>query len=724
MADRATRQLVEQILREKTTNGELFTAFDVTQEARRRGLTQRHSVVRDLVHDFFTHSVTNIPYTRTLMTIPGAAAQAWVYHPRGTDPNNYQPTTAETARPTGTTSAPAARQLLLQELLAQGDPAFVDELRRSHDADELGAFAAKWYGDQRPAARKFLLEYLQRPMNVYRHEALVKRLFKLAEQAGDDEVMGLFLVLFDQSVRRLRKRQRRRIYRSVKTQQEAQAQMRAWQEQGAMDCNMWQAWRGYTVFAEWETESIRVPAHTTMPRPAQSGGRNPRTGARLPAPPPGDQYQLFSVVTRKYLRRRAWRYFRKLGKQHPERYVPAITVILKQYTDDDVSTSLALIDNWGLMHVLFHHSPVLTAPPPGWKVAPGRRLSELAPAPMYDHLWTTAPAALLDLSRSARCRPVRQWAVRMIRRAPARVLGGLPLDELFAMLEHEDAEVVALAAEALRAAPDREQVPVERWLNLLDAAQAETVEILCDVLAAQVRAERVSFSQAVALALRRPLPIARLGFEWLRGRQPQTDADCRSLLDLVEAEAEPLRLDMVRWARGVLATSPHFQPAWALEYLDSRHVEVRGEGWAWLHDDARLRDDVELWRRLLESPYDDIRLRLIADLEERVHHHEQALSEHVPLDAEFVRLLWASVLLNIARGSRAKPLVVRQLVRRIERQPAEAPLLLPILSVALRSVRGPEFRAGLVGVVRLVERNADLAPFIDEALPELRLTPH
>ena len=99
---------------------------------------------------------------------------------------------------------------------------------------------------------------------------------------------------------------------------------------------------------------------------------------------------------------------------------------------------------------------------------------------------------------------------------------------------------------------------------------------------------------------------------------------------------------------------------------------------------------MDLWRRILESPYDDIRLALIADLEKRVARRDLALTQRAALDPDGVRLLWASVLLNIHRGNRAKPLVVRQLVRRLEQRPEEGPLLLPILGVALRSVRGPE----------------------------------
>src|SRR5205814_8401887 len=83
-------------------------------------------------------------------------------------------------------------------------------------------------------------------------------------------------------------------------------------------------------------------------------------------------FRLFSVATRHYLRRRAWRYFRRLGRAHPERYVSAISEALVLYEDVDVASGLALIDNWGLVHALFHHSPVLQARPRGWIPAEGR----------------------------------------------------------------------------------------------------------------------------------------------------------------------------------------------------------------------------------------------------------------------------------------------------------------------------------------------------------------
>jgi hypothetical protein len=570
--------------------------------------------------------------------------------------------------------------LVLEEQQERGDPAFVDGLRQITDADRLVAFAPKWYADRRAASRRLLLEYLSRPLNAPRHEPLVKRLFKLAEQAGDDEVMGRFLVLLDRSVRR--KRTTRYRY-----------------DPGARTA--------------LQDEGLAVPPGTTMPR---WRGRNPGYDLdRLP------KFRLFSVHTRNYLRRRTWRYFRRLGKQHPERYVQAVAAALKLYEDADALDGVALIDNWGLIHVLFHHCPALVARPHGWFPAEGHTLAELAPAPIYEKLWQAVPRTFLDLVREARCRAVRQWAIRLIRRDHPALPASLPLEDLLGLLAHEDPEVVALAAEALRGKEGLDRLSLETWLRLLETPNRAALEILCELVKAHFAPERATLEQSVWLARRRPLPIARLGFAWLQNKTPAGESDCRALLGLAEAEAEPLRREMVRWVRQVLAASPHFRPDWVLELLDSRHADVRAEGWAWFRDDQRVRDDVGLWRRLLESPYDDVRLLLVADLEDRVARNDRTLTDPGALDPELVRFLWASVLLNIHRGGRVKPLAVGQLVRRVERRPEEAGELLPILGVAVRSVRGPEWRTGLAGVVGLVERNAALVEPVRRAFPELKL---
>src|SRR5205823_3229693 len=127
--------------------------------------------------------------------------------------------------------------------------------------------------------------------------------------------------------------------------------------------------------------------------------RDFREGAPLPAARRKDleRRRLFSLATRHYLRRRAWRYFRHLGRRQPRRYVAAVSEALVRYRDDDVADGLELIDNWGLVHALFHFSPVLVADERGWRVAEGRSLAELEPAPMHAGLWHAAPRALVDL---------------------------------------------------------------------------------------------------------------------------------------------------------------------------------------------------------------------------------------------------------------------------------------------------------------------------------------
>jgi hypothetical protein len=185
-------------------------------------------------------------------------------------------------------------------------------------------------------------------------------------------------------------------------------------------------------------------------------------------------------------------------------------------------------------------------------------------------------------------------------------------------------------------------------------------------------------------------------------------------------ECEPLRGSAIAWLRDVLTKSSHFQPRWIIDLLDSRHVDVRTEAWKWFIGEPRAANDVSLWQRLLESPYDDIRLQLVGHLEQKTR-NAAIMIDRSQFNPELIRFLWASVLLNIHRGNRHKPVVVSQIVGRITKRPQEAAELLPILSVALRSIRGPEFRAGLAGVVRLLEAAPELSPIVKRSFPELQV---
>ncbi len=147
--------------------------------------------------------------------------------------------------------------LLLQEMLDRGDPEFVDRLRAIADADALGTFAERWYTNPSAHARRLLLAYLERPLNAFRHEALVKRLFKHAEAAGDDAVMARFLVAFDRSIRRAVRT--RRHYES--------AQCDSWEEAASL-AGQWKS-QGYDQVNPWDRGRVgsqSIPGHRIVVR--------------------------------------------------------------------------------------------------------------------------------------------------------------------------------------------------------------------------------------------------------------------------------------------------------------------------------------------------------------------------------------------------------------------------------------------------------------------------
>ncbi len=642
--------------------------------------------------------------------------------------------------------------LLALELFERGDPAFVEQVRLVDDADALGAFAARWLADTRPEARQFLFAYLDLPLNAYRHEALVKRLFKKAEAAGDDELMAHFLVTFDRCTRRVQRRRNQYESMLFDSETEANRVAEAWRDQGAVSANVWRNWQGkFQAWGRWEGQALVTPRQSTMPRgtmktayDAGSWDQKTRTYKTFEVPdwvfalklipmqfrgggPLPQQARkkllhrrLFSIATRDYLRRRAWRYFRKLGRKRPEDYVAAISRALVLYRDEDVKDGLALIDNWGLMHALFAFSSCLERNDRAWRVAAGRSLAELAPAPRFAALWQRSPRVLVDLLIQARCRPVRSWAVGMVRRDLAAVLPVFPLEERLGLLVHDDTEVVSLVADLLHDDPGLADVTVAQWLRLLETANPATLELLRELIQKFIDPASVPLGDMIRLAMARPIPLAQLGLGWLRTRTWFDEEGCRALLGLAEAECEAVRPEIIRWASSVLSKSDQFRSEWVLEWLDARHRDVRDVAWQWFQGEPRCREDVRLWQRLMETPYDEVRHALIGELEARTRGGDTIRIERGDLDPELVRFLWAATLLNVFRGHRTKPVVVRQLLRRIEARPTELPQLLPVLAVALRSLRGPEWRSGLAAVVQLAERDEEARATIQRTLPELQ----
>jgi hypothetical protein len=586
-----------------------------------------------------------------------------------------------------------------RDQLAAGDTRFVDTLRGIADPDALGDFAREWYSDSRPEARRLLHLYLAQPLNALRHEPLVKRLFKMADVAGDAETMAHFMVALDRTVRRKVKTKKNYTYENT----------RGWgREVRVTEVEVQVDVFGVVPKEDWRLQHMLHPQH----------GQYYRDQLKL------DQCRLFSPKTRNYLRRRAWRFFRKLeqplfGLKKPNAYVPAVCVALKLYTDDDTADGLGLLANWGLVHILFHFSPAIISKPSGWVLAPGKTLRDLTAEPYHNNLWKQRPEAALDLLTTAKARTVRQWVMRWLAKESPETLDKLPLDTLLDWLKAKDADLAEFAAARLRMKTGLESVPLERWMSILDSAPADALDVVCDLIGRNVSGEKLSLFEAIRFAKMRATPVAKLGQQWLRGKVPTSSAQIEAVLSLRDAQAQPLRPELCRWAATTLSGVESFKPDWVMEFLDSRHEDVRTVGLEWLDTDPRAKDAPSVWQRMLESPYDNIRLPMV----DRLDAIREAGADDDIYRPELVRLLWATVLLNVHRGGRQKGIVVRQICERLTRKPDESKHLLPILAVAVRSTRGIEFRTGLTAVVRLQETKPELAGAIAKAFPELSLVP-
>ena len=66
--------------------------------------------------------------------------------------------------------------------------------------------------------------------------------------------------------------------------------------------------------------------------------------------------RLFHYRTRYYLQRRAWRYFRRMGFQKPERYVTAAAAALVRFRETDFKKAENYLDSWGIYARLFRHA--------------------------------------------------------------------------------------------------------------------------------------------------------------------------------------------------------------------------------------------------------------------------------------------------------------------------------------------------------------------------------
>lgn len=576
---------------------------------------------------------------------------------------------------------------MLDETFTAEDERFIDEFVRFHSYALLKAFVERWVNDDRPWARGQMVEYLNRDLNYPGHEVVFKRLFKHFEAAGDHEMMSVFMVTLDRLVRR--------------------ARVKRFQDD-------WQTGRS------WTEEFLAARPNKTIidnpPETQPSGGRSQSYTYHSPrlCNRPGNR--LFSHKTRNHLRRRVWRYFRNLSYCDSAAYLHHITEALQKYRDPDFESGENIIDNWSLMHACYFKCEAIQFGPAHTNLKPGHSLTELNPAPYRPELWQEESAVghLTKLIISARSSLVRIWAMELLLSEHPAVIGQLDVHVLIKMLSHSDQRVQTFAVELFSSHPSLDNLPLSTWLNLLDEADPSVLHTICEAMKRHVAADRLDTMQLIQLACARPVPVAQFGFELLRTRHGQQalTASQVTMLSLVQCDA--IAAEVTKWCMEFFSSPAEYDLELVVEFFDALSNQVRDEAMAWLRSDkCPAGNDPVLWARLIETPFDNVRLPLVEELQQR--------ADFPGPSADALAPVWASVILGVHRGGRTKIKAVQQIRNAVAGDYSLADRLLPVLAVALRSVRKPERRAALAAIASLVEYHPKLATSIEKHLPELVL---
>ena len=550
---------------------------------------------------------------------------------------------------------PVGSTVLVQEYFDTADDRFLDEVLRLRAGAMLAALAERWYADTRPWARRMLLAYILRGCDLPDHKGLVKRLYKRAEAAADDEVIARFMVAFDEMGRRL-----------------------------------------FVTLYEGSDPDLRA---------------NPEIATRHDEADP--RSRRFSHATRMYLVRRAYRYFRRIGHRDVSRYVKGVLAALPHYRDEALVTPAKLLDAWGLMQSLYGASEALDRDPRGLVLAADSSLGDLAPAPRWPDAWKAAEhfEAMASVMAAANSRTVRAWMVRWLRAHHAERLAQLPYAQVKRLLLSPHDEVQILGGELFAKLTGLESVTIVEWLELLAIENLDVVTVVASVVEKHVSPNRLTLEQCIALACAKTAPVARLGLAWAKAKKTDREEDLRAITKITRAGVASVRAEGTRWATSVVTAHPAATPEHLRDLCDAPHADAREHALAAVEQTPKLATPT-LWFALTESPYPDVR--------DVVIDNAKKWREEAP--PKTLRHVWSSAMLAVHRGSSAKRRVPRQIAERIATHPTEAEELLPILRVALRSVRPPERATALAALARALRDNVELRGLAARLIPELTTT--
>lgn len=556
---------------------------------------------------------------------------------------------------------PGPSLLLIDELLAQGSPRLLEEVLRVGvgAGPKLGSLGVRWYADRRPAVRAALLSYVDQACGRAGHKLLVKCLLALAEREDDHELMAHFMLAFD----RLEKR--------------------------------------------WLIDARRYGG------PAQKALVS---SPLLPGHAGREDDGEFSTRTRHHLCRRVLRYFRRMAQERPARFVRSVAPALARYEDADLAKPSHLLDAWSLCHILYWGSPVLRRAPRGIQIAPNAALADLKVAPMVPQAWVDELEQTLELAATARSRPVARFAVQLLVEHHEGAIEQLDFAVMLRLLRAPSEEPRVFAAERLHKLRGLDKLPLSDWLALMDGASLEVLPEIVRLVRLHVDPKRLSLEECIDLARSPAADSAELGLHWAQlrfERAAPSTLERQRLLRLAGARAPSVRTQAAAWLATLLRGADEARPEEVRELCDAADAAVRERGLSLVSEVERFRHSPLVWAAMAESPHADVRDKVVLELEAR---HKAA---RLLADKQLAQL-WATTLLDIRRA-KLKPRALGVMGASLFAHPERADDLLPLLRIALRSLRPPERRPALAALMRAAHAHPSVRSAIRKHLPELEL---
>lgn len=195
----------------------------------------------------------------------------------------------------------------------------------------------------------------------------------------------------------------------------------------------------------------------------------------------------YSKKTRHYLRRRTWRYLRRLGEQDSDDYVRLATKVLLHYREADAShrgdyhpLTGQIIRKytrlWLFNHLLYHNSQRLRYPSSKyWQTSASFDPSQLPleREEAFPEIWDRHPEQLFRLLTEARVEPVIEFAGRALRMGNPAYVRNLSEKTLYELLQAKQPARRMFAAGALLDRLDPSSPDFSLWFRLMFSEYAE-----------------------------------------------------------------------------------------------------------------------------------------------------------------------------------------------------------------------------------------------------------